>query len=465
MGSILMVKGQAGTGKTTWLLSKAKELAPEVISEDYQNMLVLTRMHGARRRLELDLSKSCPDINCYVSTIDGFALTLLNKWRLSLGYNKPISPSSEAVDLKESFFEIEASFNVILKSAVNLLKSETVGKIIEDSYPLILVDEFQDCHDLLLEFVLGLGKLSNVLLAADDFQLLEPDLGGCPATECIQELAEANNAEVVELHDIHRTQNSGILEAARCLRENKKSDDITVPVICCPDYGPMAWNIFIRLIGYNPRLSWKGSSVIICPVHDTIVNKIIESLNRQIAKNNKFPIKWHIDISTEKETEQILKHLNIGSSSTDDSEWIPPGEINDATEIQVANNVQRISRLRGLEHTPEILAKKTAKKAVHNKRAYSLKSAKRTITTVHGAKNREFDNVYVVWPYRVPSNAELQRRWLYNAVTRAKHNCIVLAQGDQSKIAKNTILCLLGPPQPAFPPRKKKRQAKSQINN
>ncbi|MGY0790249.1 ATP-binding domain-containing protein [Azospirillum argentinense] len=49
--------------------------------------------------------------------------------------------------------------------------------------------------------------------------------------------------------------------------------------------------------------------------------------------------------------------------------------------------------------------------------------------TVHGAKNREFDGVIVLWPYAVVGSAEQKRRLLYNAVTRAKRWCLVLAQG------------------------------------
>src|SRR5690606_7341670 len=46
--------------------------------------------------------------------------------------------------------------------------------------------------------------------------------------------------------------------------------------------------------------------------------------------------------------------------------------------------------------------------------------AKLTFTTIHGAKNREFDNVIVLWPYNAPSDLMQKRKLLYNAVTRAK---------------------------------------------
>jgi superfamily I DNA/RNA helicase len=48
--------------------------------------------------------------------------------------------------------------------------------------------------------------------------------------------------------------------------------------------------------------------------------------------------------------------------------------------------------------------------------------------TVHGAKNREFDNVIVLWPAAVGGSDDQKRRLLYNAVTRAKDRCVVLVQ-------------------------------------
>ena len=48
--------------------------------------------------------------------------------------------------------------------------------------------------------------------------------------------------------------------------------------------------------------------------------------------------------------------------------------------------------------------------------------------TVHGAKNREFDNVIVLWSAAVGGSDDQKRRLLYNAVTRAKERCLVLVQ-------------------------------------
>src|SRR5690606_25203190 len=60
--------------------------------------------------------------------------------------------------------------------------------------------------------------------------------------------------------------------------------------------------------------------------------------------------------------------------------------------------------------------------------------AKLTFTTIHGAKNREFDNVIVLWPYNAPSDLMQKRKLLYNAVTRAKRNVVVIVQHKSDKL-------------------------------
>ena len=48
--------------------------------------------------------------------------------------------------------------------------------------------------------------------------------------------------------------------------------------------------------------------------------------------------------------------------------------------------------------------------------------------TIHQAKNREFDSVIVLWPYNVAGSADRKRRLLYNAITRAKRQAVVIVQ-------------------------------------
>ena len=51
--------------------------------------------------------------------------------------------------------------------------------------------------------------------------------------------------------------------------------------------------------------------------------------------------------------------------------------------------------------------------------------------TISQAKNREFDNVFIIWPYRVGGGDEHKRRLLYNGITRAKKWCNIIVQDEQ----------------------------------
>ena len=66
-------------------------------------------------------------------------------------------------------------------------------------------------------------------------------------------------------------------------------------------------------------------------------------------------------------------------------------------------------------------------------RAHQSLVGRRRATTVHQAKNREFDHVVVLWPYRVTGNSVMARRQLYNALTRARLSALVLVQDPQRK--------------------------------
>ena len=53
--------------------------------------------------------------------------------------------------------------------------------------------------------------------------------------------------------------------------------------------------------------------------------------------------------------------------------------------------------------------------------------------TIHQAKNGEFPVVIALWPFRVVGDAVLARRWLYNAITRAKRRAIVIVEDPLKK--------------------------------
>lgn len=458
MGQIMAAVGQAGTGKTTWLVGQAAELAPHLLTAEHHVLLALTFMHGSRRRLQAKLRESCPSIPCSVNTIDGFAASLLNRWRTSLGYAKPIQPVENDTAFSHTIFGIEAGFDHIRSACIALLQSKTVRAIIRETYPLVMIDEFQDCHGPLLDFVKALSMCSALILAADDFQFLESNVDGCPAVEWLQALEIGGTIQCTPLTTCHRTSVQHILDAARCLRDDTRADRETIPVFCCPNHGPAAFKIIEALV-YNAR-HWQGSTALICPTHDIFLQQVLDSCSKQLGNKSRDPISWFHESSAGKDRKRLCDSVGVTAQGTGATAWSAPTGDLDPAAAQVVARTQRFARLRGIHSIPHTAVLHHVDAAVHAGRAYGGHSPKRIVTTVHGAKNREFDNVIILWPYRVRSDPEQKRRLLYNAITRSRGNCMLLVRGNRQRAHDDPVLALLGPAKDALPRRRKKQASR-----
>jgi UvrD-like helicase C-terminal domain len=446
MRYVSLILGQAGTGKTTKLINDAAEAVRFLLDAKHKSALAITRMHGSRRRLQQKLAEKCPNVPFLVTTIDGFALSIVNRWRTALGYSRPIVPGRAADDVVETLFGVEVSFNKVLADATKLLATETVGSIIGAAFPLIVIDEFQDCRDDLLGFVVALSKHTNLLLAADDFQFLDAERAICPAVDWFESASGQGHAKT-ELTTIHRTSNQGILGAARAVRENTPATDATIPLYCWSGEGQAAWRVVQKLVYER----WLGSAALICPSHDACISKILDSCNNQLAKKGLPPIRWIADRSLEAEQAAMRPIIESIAKQQTYNATRKSGQGADPLRSQIARRAFRFARLKGLGSPSTEVIERAVQDLLRERHAYSPRQAQRIVTTVHGAKNLEFDNVFVLWTYRVHGDAECQRRLLYNAITRAKKNCIVLFRGTIEAARKHPVVSLLGHPQDALP--------------
>ncbi|MDG7001234.1 MAG: ATP-dependent helicase [Nitrososphaerota archaeon] len=445
-----LVLGKAGTGKTTWLISKVGELAPFEIKNEHQSLLAITRMHGSRRRVEDRLRQSVAELKYQVTTIDAFALSIVNKWRMALGFSMPVVPVYGDSDFEPSLFGVEADFERILKMAAKLLPKTTVKNLIGKSFPIIVIDEFQDCSGAMLDFVKELSECSLLLLAADAFQQLEEGLVGCPAIEWVRDLEAHGLAEITDLSECHRTSNPGILGAARYIRDNIRSTSPTVPVICCPKTELLGWEIIDAVALHWYIKGWTGQIAVICPSNDPVVDDALDWGNNWRIKKGRQPIGWHKQQSQDAEKQRIVTILNSFESTSPGGQAINAmnGSLDPLAEA-VASRASRVARLKGIDSISKPMIDRLAERTIHEKRAYGQYDAKRAVMTVHGAKNREFDNVIVLWTFKLPEDVDYQRRLMYNAVTRAKNNCMVLVLGGVKRAMTHPVISLLGEPKQA----------------
>lgn len=164
------------------------------------------------------------------------------------------------------------------------------------------------------------------------------------------------------------------------------------------------------------------------------------------------PVHWDMEYTTEEEQGKIRASLGLSQKQENsESQWSLPNMALDPIGAYVVARSRRFARLKGLGKIPRAVVEQHVDTVVHERRAYRTHYPLRTVTTVHGAKNREFDNVFVLWTFKVPPDQSQQRRLLYNAVTRAKKNCMILVLGDVSRATNDPILNLLGPACAAFP--------------
>jgi hypothetical protein len=101
------------------------------------------------------------------------------------------------------------------------------------------------------------------------------------------------------------------------------------------------------------------------------------------------------------------------------------------------------------------------KEAVHQGRLWARCDERRLAAmTIHQAKNREFDRVIVLWPYEVSGNDERKRRLAYNAITRARHEALVIVQGED-RAACSPFVPGVNPVSKASKPKKGRRVAET----
>lgn len=407
------LEGAAGCGKTFRLIQLLSERINDTPMAEGQRVLALTFMHGARKRLVERLAEVAGlggRVECL--TLDGFAWRLVRRWR----------GLAAAIGLPELD---ESEFDAVCDAAGALLEVHDVRTWVGRSFPVVLVDEGQDLHPQRLRMLMAMSSVTHLLVAADEFQCLDPQLRPNPLVTWIQAQAEPD-----VLTQVRRTNVQVLLNAANAIRGGQGPVDAgqAFRIIAAASV-PFAATIVSNAIGWHPGTQ---DVAIITPSRTgNFTQQVAERVSTTASNqgNGPYPILW--EGTDQGETQTILADLNLEANASG------------ANALAALNLLPRVGPVRssitwvhrqihaiGRNEFSRAEIEAVIARFVTLRRQHGRGGAHRfSAMTVHQAKNREFDGVVVIWPYVVAGDADQKRRLLYNAVTRAKRWCTVVVQG------------------------------------
>lgn len=402
--------GGAGSGKTYQLMqSLGAQLEAAPLAEG-QKILALTFMHGSRRRLEERLSQlSILKRRADCTTIDSFAWRLVRRW--------------QALAAKFGYANIDPNqYDRVCDAAGALLHVQEVRGWVAASFPILLLDEAQDLTVNRLRMIQGLATRLQVFAAADEFQCLDEQLRPNPACTWLGQVCPSE-----ELTHARRTNVTELLNAAAAIRGGMPPTSGTLFKIQLTPKAPLAGSWI------SGNLCWYGggkSVAIITPALGQFARSALAwTANNKTSKGaGPYAIAW------EESEAKAASAFAAGLSLQEMNDILAVTELlRAAGDARVARDVADWMHMQRRARSKTTFSKDEIGKAIDQVFAQRRRIRKGDGhgwrgMTVHGAKNREFDNVIVLWPAAITGNDDQKRRLLYNAVTRARSRCLVLVQ-------------------------------------
>lgn len=410
-------EGPAGTGKTTRLISELSKMVP-LLGED-QKVLALTVMHGSRLRL-IDRLRQVKGLagRFQCSTFDSFAWHLLRRWR-------PLARERGIYVVEVG----EVDYRSTCDAAQKLLSEPVVGRWVATTYPIMIVDEAQDCKDKRLGMMQELSKHLTLLAAADAYQDLFDD-GNQGVNSAVEWLRSEYQSTILEAN--FRTNRAALIKAARDIKAGvglTSGGDFRV-------FAAYQFSMAASYLAFGLYTRASGDTVILSPVQAStaeFVAKTIERLSRPIAVSKLKKTVEPFSIRYEKNAEAISlemerflgllpgEALRSGDPRLSASKPVGISSLRDWVEHQHrVRGVQQVGAAEVLRQLPIIAQQVSARRP----RTLGAIPA----MTIYQAKNREFDNVFVLWPFQVAGTPDKKRRLLYNAVTRARSRATIIVQ-------------------------------------
>jgi hypothetical protein len=382
----------------------------------HERVLALTFMHGSRRRLDARLGELDGLAGRFeATTLDSFAWRLVQRWRrlaVFLGHALPA----------------EDEYNDTCALAAALLKRECVRVWVSLSYPIVIVDEAQDLNRDRSAMIAALVLSTEVFLAFDEFQCLDPALLPIAIEAWLRE-----HCEPTALQGCHRTNDLELIDAARAVREGRavSLNDKRFRIAPTPGRANLAAAYVANAITWRDG----GDVAVLTPsrrggfVDD--VGTLVGAGPVGKQQNGPYHIEW--ESSDEQDCAALWGKLRLGESFALEEALAATSTNRGEPIIRALQEwIVRQRRTRGLQQLAAADVQRQLNRILSLRRRYAQRSqALFKAMTIQQAKNREFDHVIIVWPYTVPNGDERRRRLLYNAITRAKRSCLVLVQAQQ----------------------------------
>lgn len=426
--TLLFIRGPAGSGKTTRLVIDVRARIAAAPLEPHQRVLALTRMHGSRRRMQSKLTGSeGVGARVDVVTMDSFALSLVRRWRSRL--------RNRGVELHS-----KTTFEAIAQHAASLLADEVPRAWLSSTFPIVVVDELQDCTSGHLEMLKGIVAACECFAAADEFQDLRGD-AVCAAVEWA-----AGAGTLVDLSKVLRTNVAGLLSAAWAIRGRGSVESTGgFRILTAPTHHIAASFVANNLLWWSSATeiaiitpTGPSSSRFIANVFERLAAKAFVEKRSQVT-HGPYDIPWERAHLVEER--DALERLGLNDMSAATVDGMELARLATSHLPELAGWLDKQRRIAGRTTFDAATIREALGRLLALRRAFSVGRIRNRVTamTVDQAKNREFHSVIILWPVELGGNEESVRRRLYNAVTRAKRQAVVIVQDPKplnSRVAK-----------------------------
>lgn len=227
----VLVKGGAGTGKTTAALWAARQHLERGAASSAERVLFVTfsrtavsQIAGRSRAVMTDLGDKIE-----VQTFHSLAYRLLRAFGRYAGRGTaPIEIESMARSRLLGRDPNRLSYDDLLPGALELLESDSILELCARRWTLVICDEFQDTSDEQWRLLDALGDRGRLLALADPHQMIY----GFIRTVGARRLADAEEAadRVVELEEASHRDPSGVIPAMAAAVRRREFDHPAIAV-------------------------------------------------------------------------------------------------------------------------------------------------------------------------------------------------------------------------------------------